>query len=235
MFHWTVVSASDDSEVAQCRPPAAFLSAAEEAVYAKFRFAERRRKWLIGRRAAKELVARTLASETGRAPPPPRDITVANEPSGAPFAEVRGYGRITRDLSLSHRSTFGLAALAAEPGVALGADLELIVPRDPGLVRDFFSADEAGRVANHTGRAAELEVARIWSAKESVLKAMKLGLRLDTRSVVIGDEHEVPQWVPPLPDWRACTAHVQKPALRFRVYWRDQGPYVITVALQHDA
>jgi 4'-phosphopantetheinyl transferase len=96
-------------------------------------------------------------------------------------------------LSISHRGDWGLAAIALGPGVAIGADLETVEPRDPALLRQFFSESEAAEVAAAGSRAtADLIVARAWSAKEAVLKAMGIGLRHDTRDIVVAGETAAP-------------------------------------------
>jgi 4'-phosphopantetheinyl transferase len=204
-------------------------------------FPVRRRKWLLGRLAAKQVLRQVLAAELGR-PPLSTEITIANRPSGAPYAVLEGEGRIPWSLSISHRIDVGFAAVASSTRAAIGADVELVVARDPALVRGFFTGEEAAAVANATGRGVDLEVARIWSAKEAVLKAMGLGLRLDTRTVQVLGERPVAEGSL-LPDgWRPLHTSLSRgrepggaprraSARDVTVFWRDEGEYVLTVAL----
>ena len=103
-------------------------------------------------------------------------------------------------------------------------------------MRQFFSEAEAEQVAKAgSEHAADLLVARIWSAKEAVLKVMGIGLRHDTRDIMVGDEIAAPAGV--TEDWRGLEVRLA-PVLETRVsprsltlLWRDLGSHVITVAL----
>ncbi|MHB8878887.1 MAG: 4'-phosphopantetheinyl transferase family protein [Myxococcaceae bacterium] len=228
-FTWALARAAEHEALLRAEAPQGLLSPREEQLLAGLTFPARRKKWLLGRVAAKRLLLEALAASRG-ASPPPTAITVANEPSGAPYAELTGEGRLPWAISLSHRGDLGLCALSTEPGVLLGADLEMVEPRDPALVRTFFTAHEQATVAAEPGARA---VARIWSAKESVLKALGLGLRLDTREVEIVGEARAsggPQGWTPL---EVTLGPGVPPALHqaFRVAWRDEGGYVLSIAL----
>jgi phosphopantetheinyl transferase len=103
------------------------------------------------------------------------------------------------------------------------------------LVRQFFSESEADRVAKTSGAAAEQTIARIWSAKEAVLKAMGIGLRHDTRDIVVGDEVDAPAGLAEA--WRALDIRLA-PVLAARiaprsltVLWRELDAHVVTMAL----
>jgi phosphopantetheinyl transferase len=181
-FRSLVVSVRDHPDVAVGKAPEGLLSCQEEALLAEMRFLSRRRKWLLGRLAAKTLLADELPAVRGQ---PASSIRILNEPSGAPYAEVAGNGVLASALSISHRLDFGAAAVAAPGITALGIDLETIEPRPHDLFADYFTDPETDR-ARAAGALRDLEVARIWSAKEAVLKAAGLGLRVDTRLIEIG-------------------------------------------------
>jgi 4'-phosphopantetheinyl transferase len=66
----------------------------------------------------------------------------------------------------------------------LGCDLELVEPRSDAFIADYFTAKEQALVA-HAGADRFRLVALLWSAKESALKALRVGLRVDTRSVIV--------------------------------------------------
>ena len=130
------------------------------------------------------------------------------------------------------RTAASSACARSPPSLACSSErnLELVEPRDPALVRTFFTEHEQATVAAEPGPRA---VARIWSAKESVLKALGLGLRLDTREVEIVGEATVPGapsgWAP----LEMTLGPGAPPALRraFQVAWRDEGGYVLSIAL----
>ena len=231
-FRWTLARETDadglTGPVARGEPPPAFLSRHEAELLAGLAFAPRRRKWLLGRLAAKRVLAEAFRELCG-VEPLPIDVTVANDPAGVPFATVAGE-RVPWCLSISHRAGVALAILAREPGVALGGDLETVAPRDPGLARDFFTPTEQERVAAAPpGAERDRLVARIWSAKESVLKALGVGLRVDTRAIEIAGEGGLP-W-PGVPEgFRPLDVRHGPSGARFLAVTRDEGPLVLTVA-----
>jgi 4'-phosphopantetheinyl transferase len=80
----------------------------------------------------------------------------------------------------------------APADAAIGCDLEVIEPRSEGFVADYFSEDEQALVARVRSADRPLFVTLLWSVKESALKALHIGLRLDTRSIVV-NLHDDPQ------------------------------------------
>ena len=85
-------------------------------------------------------------------------------------------------VSISHRSGAAICAVAMS-GVDLGCDQEVIEPRSEAFVADYFTEDEQALVARVCEADRSRLVTLLWSAKESALKALREGLRLDTRSV----------------------------------------------------
>jgi 4'-phosphopantetheinyl transferase len=202
------------------------LSLREEAILTGLVHLPRRRKWLLGRMAAKALfkdhpTTRSVPSHT---------ISVLNEPSGAPYA-LLGDTRWPYCLSLSHRQEVGLAVAGLESGEVFGADVERIELRDPALVRQFFTNEEAAWVGA-SGTEHAFRVSLIWSAKEAVLKALRLGLRIDTRTIEIdglGASTTSVGWFPlqvkPIND--PC---ILNPNLDLELEWRRETNFVLTVA-----
>ena len=226
-FRWTLARVDEGEELQ--------LSPREAQLLSALAFPARKTKWLAGRKAAKRLLREALAWERGVVVPE-HALTVANEPSGAPFAELEGEGRLPWALSISHRGSLGLAALVTTPGVRLGVDLEVVEPRDAALVRTFFTEHEQAVVAAASGRMMDLYVARTWSAKEAVLKALGLGLRLDTREVEIRGEGAGTG----ADGWRVLEVVLgpnvpEAPCAPFAVGWRDEGDHVLSVALERPA
>ena len=157
-----------------------FLSPTEAEHYGQLRFAARRQSYLLGRLAGKLL----LLQQPEFASLQPWDISITNDPLGMPIALLRGRA-IVGSLSLSHSGDLGVSAYTSTPSFTLGVDAEILAPRSATLVQDFFTPREA-RFIETLPAAMQSEWAnRLWSAKEAVLKALGLGLRVDTCQVEI--------------------------------------------------
>lgn len=234
MFRHVLTHASEHLALAQGQAPPGLLSPREETILAGLTLLPRRRKWLLGRWAAKRLLGELAAEGSDLVPEDwRRHWSILNDEAGVPYVDQEGQGRLPLSLSISHRGDWGLAAIALSPGTTIGADLETVEPRDPALVRQFFSESEANRVGKSD--AADRTVARMWSAKEAVLKAMGIGLRHDTRDIVVGDEIAAPPGL--TADWRALDIRLA-PALAARIaprslvlLLRDLEGHVVTVAV----
>lgn len=181
-------------------PENTWLSASEAVRLDGMRFPKRNADWRLGRWTAKRALAAYL-NLTGH-PPDLADIEIRSAPSGAPevFVANRPAGVA---ISLSHRA--GTAACAVTlSGAELGCDLEIIEPRSDAFIADYFATEEQELIERTSAAERSLLLALLWSGKESSLKALRTGLRLDTRSVTV---RPVP---PPCGDGRA-----QSPALAF--------------------
>ncbi len=158
-------------------PPADdWLTAPELERLHTMRFPKRRDDWRLGRWTAKRAVAAYL----GTAMPV---IEIRSAPSGAPEVWIAD-APAPLTISLSHRAGVALCALA-EPDTGLGCDLEVVEERSSGFLTDYFTAEEQALVAEAPPAERPRLVTLLWSAKESVLKALRVGLRFDTRSVVV--------------------------------------------------
>lgn len=160
-----------------------WLSANEAARLNTMRFARRRSDWRLGRWTAKNALA--LYFLYLRVPADPQvlaGIEIRSAPSGAPEAYF-GNQPAAATVSLSHRA--GIAAcVVAMPGVQLGCDLEVVEPHSDAFGVDYFTTEEQSIVAEAPAIHRQRLVALLWSAKESALKALHEGLRLDARSVI---------------------------------------------------
>jgi 4'-phosphopantetheinyl transferase len=111
------------------------------------------------------------------------DIEICPAPSGAPEAFVANQPAPVV-ISISHRN--GVAACATAPqGTLLGCDLEVAEPRSDAFVADYFTSAEQSFLACLPEKDRFRVVALFWSAKESALKALRLGLRVDTRTLTV--------------------------------------------------
>jgi 4'-phosphopantetheinyl transferase len=192
------------------------------------RFPKRRREWLLGRWTAKNLLRLCDPACAGLSL---ADITVENEPAGAPYLLIKAGQRWPGSLSLSHRDDLALCALTLQPGRSIGIDLEKIEPRSEEFILDYFTPAEIERIAACPPEQHERWVALTWSIKEAMLKLAGIGLRLDTRKIelVRADGFNGPAYA----GWQA--AEVSSPELpwtgELSTCWQlYAGVYVLTLA-----
>jgi len=159
-----------------------WLSPKELARLAGLRIPKRRADWVLGRWTAKRAVAAYLGeARVGQAL---SAIEIHPAASGAPEVYLAN-SSTTVSISISHRQ--GIAMCAIGPSTsALGCDLEIIEPHSEAFVRDYFTEEEQAAFYDIAGEEDRRRaIALVWSAKESAVKAMRVGLRLDTRSVSV--------------------------------------------------
>lgn len=175
-----------------------WLSARELATMRALKVPKRRGDWRLGRWTAKHAVTSALQLPHDRSTL--RKVEIKAAESGAPEVHLAGNDTPVI-ISISHRG--GLAACAVTLGQAsLGCDLELVEVRSNAFISDYFTAQERDLVNRAATEEGALLACLLWSAKESALKALQVGLRADTRSVVVklgtigGDSVSCEQWCP---------------------------------------
>jgi len=216
--YWLEQSESDVPNQPTEAMDVSWLSASERVRLDALRFPNRRADWLLGRWTAKRAVAQWLKLSGNPQDLATVDIRAAAD--GAPEVLLAGDPAPVA-ISLSHRAGSAVCAVAPE-GTALGCDLELIEPRSEIFVADYFSAEERDLVdLQETPPARSRLVNLIWSAKESALKALRTGLRLDTRCVVVSPGNGTGLWHP---------LQVRHDSGRvFKGWWQTRGHTVRTV------
>lgn len=196
-----------------------WLTPEETGVCQGFRFPARRDDWRLGRWAAKRAVALWLGEDPAALPL--THFAIRPSPEGAPEVFVDGC-QAPVAISFGHRA--GRAACAVAPaGTALGCDLEKIEPRSAAFLQDFFTPAECTLVATAFGEDRPLIANLIWSAKESALKALRTGLRLDTWEV------EVKLGNGTCRGWHELAVHRPVTGQIFRGWWRREGAWVVTL------
>ena len=196
-----------------------WLSASEAACLARMRFAKRRADWRLGRWTAKCAVSEYLGLQRR-----PAAVEIRAAPSGAPEVYLDSQAaRVT--ISLSHRAGRAVCAVT-HCGAALGCDLELVEPRSSAFAADYFTTREQLLVASAAPDCRDELLTLLWSGKESALKALGEGLRLDTRCVtvsLVGAED-----MPDLDAWRPLQAACESGRI-FDGWWRRTGDMVRTM------
>jgi 4'-phosphopantetheinyl transferase len=197
-----------------------WLSAGEVVRLGSMRFPKRRADWRLGRWTAKQALAfywnmrcqpRVLAG-----------IEIRSAPSGAPEVWLANR-QAPVVISLSHRE--GRAACAvASPGADLGCDLEVVEPRSDGFLTDYFATEEQVRLATAPTCDRTRLAALLWSAKESALKAMCVGLRFDTRRVIVSQVEDGNDGA-----WHPFRVRYDGGPI-FAGWWQQTGCFVRTLA-----
>lgn len=201
-----------------------WLSASELSRLGGMRIPKRRADWRLGRWTAKLAVATWL--RRGTDPELLRTIEVLPEASGAPGVFVDGNRLFGAAISLSHRTGFAMCAVAPQTA-SIGCDLESIEARSDGFVRDYFVAEEIELITSaHTSDRPVLATL-IWSAKESALKALGEGLRLDTKCVAVSFADGISGGASE-DTWRALRVNFECGRV-FHGWWRSSEGFVRTL------
>jgi 4'-phosphopantetheinyl transferase len=199
--------------MAEVPPGDAWLGPHERAVGDALRFPKRRADWRLGRYAAKRAAAGWLGRPSD--PLALAGIEVIADDTGAPRLHCDDARSLA--LSLSHRAGWALAAVAP-PEVALGCDLELVEARSEAFLADYLTPDEQALVAAAESRDRAHWASLVWSVKECALKALREGLRLDTRSIELVVRRGQPER-----GWCPVGARVVADDRTFEGWWRPHG------------
>ena len=208
-IHWMLLRTSSVPEGDD------WIGPREREVLSGLEYPKRRLEWRLGRYVAK-LALTTLVGEDGL----DRFQIIAAD-DGAPEA-FRDGRPIDLPISITHREDVAVCAIAT---TGVGCDLEVVEPRTSRFVDDFFTTRERGAVLRTPPELVERRVALTWSAKESALKVLRVGLRRDTRSVEIdladfNDAHA---------EWNPFTATVRPENRVLSGWWRADEDLVLTV------
>jgi 4'-phosphopantetheinyl transferase len=227
-----IQSHQDHPGLAQGIPPDGLLSTAEWDKFNSLKSDKRRRDWLLGRWTAKQLLQQTIQQRTGRKLSSD-EIEIGNDVDGVPTVNCQlSTVNWQWSISISHSQGHAFCAVR-QGGGAIGADMEQIEPRMTGFAEAYFTDAEQERITHHASRFTyHALVTAVWSAKEAVLKALHLGLSVDTRAVCcllevpdVAADGWLPFAVQPDPQRLPHT-----PALQG--WWRVMDGFVLALALE---
>ncbi len=203
-----------------------WLSPGELERYQSFRFDKRKQDWLSGRWVAKNLIFELIKEQNTFEL---KEISIGNHSAGDPFVILREE-ILNGSLSISHRGGKSAAAFTSIPNISIGIDLELIEEKSEGFIEDYFNEGETKEVMSFAkiGKK-DCLASLLWSAKEALLKAHQIGLRIDTREMElqIPSEDSCMDWCPI--EILRCPAEMQPMTL----YWRQMDYFLITMAIKH--
>ncbi len=188
-----------------------------------FRFAKRRADWRLGRWTAKRALTAYLNTRFDCRALAQIEIRAATD--GAPEAFIGDIPSMLT-ISLSHCSGKAICAVAGAAG-AVGCDIETIEERSEAFAADYFTPEEQALVARTSECDRTRQLTLLWSAKESVLKALRQGLRLDTRSVIIRPDSAWDPHLEGLTSWQAFDAWHD--GRDFHGWYQHSGKLVRTV------
>ena len=230
MIPWLIQSQTDMPQLIPATVDDSFLSAAESERFLTLKTAKRRHDWLLGRWTAKRLL-QTLLWQTDSVLWPLESIVIANNDDGVPFCKIP-VSNHHYAISISHSHDYALVAAMDKPGVRLGVDMERIQVRPSGFADTYFTTAEMTLGQHSLASDRTLWETAIWSAKEAVLKALHLGLSVDTRTVscLIKPVGYLPQgWIPF--EIAGENGRLSSATQALRGWWRVYGEFVTTVVV----
>ncbi len=201
-----------------------WLSPHEATALAAMRFLKRRSDWRLGRWTAKQALAACLNLPTDLLALADLEIRAAS--SGAPEVFLHG-DPADIAISLSHRADTALCTVGP-PGSNFGCDLEVVEPRSAAFVDDYFTSEERALVAGTPLLDRPLILALLWSGKESALKALRVGLRFDTRCMCVHPSPAVRPFDADSEMWRPLRVSYSNTQI-FSGWWRMRSNLVRTL------
>ena len=199
-------------------PSEEFLSGSEKAQLEGFKFAAKKQDFLLGRLAAKRALGALLPE------PDLRRIEIGSGEHGEPLVRHPQAGTAGVTLSHSHGLAVALAHSAAYP---LGIDLETVSAVSAGTIigeLDASAPEHAWLAAAGVDDATACCV--LWTAREALGKALKVGLNSPLGALALTDIRAVGkgQWVGRYLKYPQCQCLSQA-----------QGDRVLSLALPREA
>jgi 4'-phosphopantetheinyl transferase len=195
-----------------------WLSGSERIILSGMNVPKRRNDWRLGRWTVKQAIK---ACQSNR-DPFLSSLEIRAAADGAPEAFRNGEPAGV-SISISHSNGRSMCAVGS-PGLSLGCDLELIEQREIKFFEDYFAPEEIA-LLQKTPAESNLVAYLIWSAKETVLKMLRQGMRRDTRSVLIR-----PDFSEPRDSWYRWTCQCLESSRTFSGWWRAGDGFVYSLA-----
>ncbi len=196
-----------------------WLSESEQGTLGNFKIPKRQLNWRLGRWTAKRILASHFQLNHG--PEAFSKIEIRAAADGAPEVFFENQPAPV-SISISHSNSCGFCALS--PGnLALGCDVEAVEKRSAAFIEDYFTVKERDWIYRTPVAKHPLYATLIWSAKESTMKALRQGLRLDTRSVEVHLDEIADN------GWNPFTAVFKEKTQIFHGWWQVWDEYVQTI------
>lgn len=226
-IYWTFVKGGPPAGNLSSGEGLDFLSPAEQDLLGGLRFERRRSEWLLGRWAAKHLVHNTVPAISGL---PLSAFSILNEEGGAPYAADERRKMIPGCLSISHRAGAVACAWTDRPDTHIGIDVEWVERRDPSFQGDYFTEKEQAFAAALPEAIRDVWITLAWSVKESVLKALRTGLRIDTRNIQVAQVKGLFETSPAPTGWKniSVSGAVASGGV-WQARWQRRGEFVVSL------
>lgn len=229
MIHWLTQTHTELPALTQAFEKGWYLTEEEEQRFSALHTEKRRHDWLLGRWTAKRLLQTVIWEKNGTSLPLDL-ITITNNNDGVPDYRLPIQDR-NFSISISHSHGRAFAAAIERPNAPIGADLERIAARPEGFIEAYFTPEEQTAVLQCATEAMQNTLTTaIWSAKEAALKALHLGLSVDTlavRCLIEPIVHQPHNW---LPFAVVCdNGRLPQPAPSLTGWWCVEDEFVLTV------
>ena len=197
-----------------------WLHSSEKEVLSGFKFPKKRKDWLLGRWTAKNAVKYFLRVTHPELSLHTIEITAAED--GAPEV-YHNRSLLPAYISLSHSNGKGICAISS-PDIKIGCDLEKIESRSQFLINDHFTLREQELITKSDRNYQALWTNLVWSAKESALKTLREGLRIDTLKIEVDFLPAVNR-----DSWNPLKATFLDEGIEFTGYWQFTSDFVLTI------
>lgn len=229
MIRWRIQTTVDDSTVITGHPPPNLLTPTEMTHYRAYLNPRRRRDWLLGRWTTKQLAQAEIAASRGFSLPL-NAFHIEYEANGAPYLtsehpalRTPSQSQLPLAISISHSNGYAFCTLCQNStgNIRLGADIELVETRPHSFAQEFFTPAEQANIQMAPTALNDLLVTATWSAKEALLKATHLGLRIEPTSVecIIPPVHPR-HWTPLRASIHPNVRAQVEPFAPLRAWWR---------------
>jgi phosphopantetheine--protein transferase-like protein len=201
-----------------------YFSLEEKVEYSRFKVIKRQFEWITSRITSKQMIKQILKGEKINFP----DIRIEKEKTGQPYINITGQGRLEGTFSLSHSNGYVFCGYSSVKELKFGLDIEKIEERSLEFAQDYFTPREIEKYLTMDKIDKNEFTTMVWSAKESVLKTLGLGLSIDTRKVEIVSETLGTK----MAGWNECTAQFAlMPDKKLIIYWQVLNGYIRTFCI----
>lgn len=201
-----------------------WLSTNEQKYLANLRFPRRRDSWILGRWTAKQTLIKYHKQLSIPSDLLLSEIEISKRESGAPNIKFQDE-ILALSLSLSHCEDVAVAMISNRKKY-IGIDIERIAHRDQNFIEDYFTINEQLWIRTADKFNENIKSTMLWSAKESVTKALETGLRISTQSIEIlsATEQNGEGWI-------EFNATVKDAPTDWQGWWRCEDNFILTMAI----